>query len=158
MRSPCRSGRRSPRERQAVSEPAGACVFCDLIASGDAAWVTRGRDAVAFLPLPTSSLAPGHTLVVPRKHCSSVFDATSDVLLATSVLTQQVAGAMQRGLAATGVVVLNASGPHSGQSVDHLHFHVVPCWPDDEADFWPRDHSGHPPIGNVHQVLARELA
>jgi histidine triad (HIT) family protein len=141
-----------------VSEHVVGCVFCDLIASGDAAWVTRGRDAVAFLPLPESTLAPGHTLVVPRKHCSSVFDATADVLLATSVLTQRVAGAMQRALAATGVVVLNASGPHSGQSVDHLHFHVVPCWPDDEADFWPRDRSVHTLIGNVHQVLARELA
>jgi histidine triad (HIT) family protein len=141
-----------------VSERRAACVFCDLIASGDAAWVARGRDAVAFLPLPDSALAPGHTLVVPRTHCSSVFDASADVLLATSVMTQRVAGAMHRGLAATGVVVLNASGPHSGQSVDHLHFHVVPCWPDDEADFWPRDRSGHPPIWNVHRVLARELA
>ncbi|MDX6317814.1 MAG: histidine triad family protein [Nocardioidaceae bacterium] len=135
-----------------------ACVFCDLMATGDANWVTRGRDAVAFLPLPDSALAPGHTLVVPRRHCSSVLDATADVLLATTLLTQRVAGAMQRGLAATGVVVLNASGPHSGQSVDHLHFHVVPCWPDDDADFWPRDRSAHPPIGDVHQVLARALA
>ena len=141
-----------------MSEHLTGCVFCDLIASGDADWVTRGRDAVAFLPLPDSALAPGHTLVVPRRHCSSVLDATADVLLATSLLTQRVAGAMQRGLAATGVVVLNASGPHSGQSVDHLHFHVVPCWPDDDADFWPRDRSAHPAIGDVHHVLARELA
>jgi histidine triad (HIT) family protein len=141
-----------------VSEHLVGCVFCDPIASGDADWVTRGSDAVAFLPLPDSALAPGHTLVVPRRHCSSVLDATADVLLATSLLTQQVAGAMQRGLAATGVVILNASGPHSGQSVDHLHFHVVPRWPDDDADLWPRDRSAHPPIGDVHRVLARELA
>jgi histidine triad (HIT) family protein len=141
-----------------VSGRVVGCVFCDLMATGDAAWVTRGRDAVAFLPLPDSALAPGHTLVVPRRHCSSVLDATADVLMATSLLTQRVAGAMQRGLAATGVVVLNASGPHSGQSVDHLHFHVVPCWPDDDADFWPRDRSAHPPIGDVHHVLARALA
>jgi histidine triad (HIT) family protein len=140
-----------------VSGHVVGCVFCDLIASGDAAWVTRGRDAVAFLPLPDGALAPGHTLVVPRTHCSGVLDATADVPLATSLLTQQVARVMQRGLAATGVVVLNASGPHSGRSVDHLHFHVVPCWPDDDADFWPRDRSSHPPIGDVHRLLAQEL-
>ncbi len=64
---------------------------------------------------------------------------------------------MTRGLHATGVVVLNASGPHSGQSVDHLHYHVVPCWPEDGAEFWPSERSTHPPIKNVHEVLAREL-
>jgi histidine triad (HIT) family protein len=133
------------------------CVFCDLLASGDALWVARGRDAVAFLPLPASALAPGHTLVVPRKHCRGFFDAGADVLSATSLMTQRVARAMRRALGATGVVVLNASGPHSGQSVDHLHFHVVPCWPDDDATFWPRDRSAHPPIENVHEVLARDF-
>jgi histidine triad (HIT) family protein len=35
------------------------------------------------------------------------------------------------------VCVLNASGPGSGQSVAHLHFHVVPHWEDDEYFAWP---------------------
>jgi histidine triad (HIT) family protein len=86
-----------------------------------------------------------------------VLDASRDALIATSLLTQRVARAMTRALKATGVVVLNASGSHSGQSVDHLHFHVVPCWPDDGAVFWPGDRSTHAPIDKVHTVLAREL-
>lgn len=51
------------------------CVFCDLMTSGEARWVARHEDAVAFLPLADALLAPGHTLVVPRTHCVGVLDA-----------------------------------------------------------------------------------
>jgi histidine triad (HIT) family protein len=133
------------------------CVFCALMVAGDARWVHRGEDAVAFLPLPGSALAPGHTLVVPRAHCVGVLDAPADVLAATMALVQQVSQAMTRALDATGVVLLNASGPHSGQSVDHLHVHVVPRWPDDDADLWPADRSQHAEIPDVHEVLAAQI-
>ena len=133
------------------------CVFCGLLVSGDARWVAQERDAVAFLPLPETALAPGHTLVVPRDHCVGVLDADPETLVATTLLAQRVARAMTTALGATGVVLLNASGPHSGQSVRHLHLHVVPCWPDDGAVFWPAERSAHPPIDEVHDVLSREL-
>lgn len=133
------------------------CVFCRLILDGTARWVVREGEAVAFLPRPGGELAPGHTLVVPRQHCVGVLDATTEDLTATALLVQRVGHAMTHALGATGVVVLNASGPHSGQSVDHLHFHVVPCWPDDEATFWPADHSRHQLDGDAHVLLARAL-
>ena len=139
-----------------MNEP--PCVFCGLMSSGAARWVAQHDKAVAFLPLPDSALAPGHTLVVSREHFVGVLDASPAALGATTELVQEVAQAMIRALGATGVVVLNASGPSSGQSVDHLHFHVVPCWPDDGAEFWPGDRSAHPDIPEVHQLLAAHLA
>ena len=48
---------------------------------------------------------------------------------------QRVAVAMTRTLDASGVVLLNASGPHSGQSVPHLHVHVHPAWGLEAFDF-----------------------
>jgi len=141
-----------------VTQPDDQCIFCSLLVRGDTRWVSQERDAVAFLPLPDTALAPGHTLVVPRAHVVGVLDASRDALIATTLLTQRVARAMTDALHATGVVVLNASGPHSGQSVNHLHFHVVPCWPDDGAVFWPSERSTHPPVEDVHHVLARALS
>jgi len=137
-----------------IDEP---CVFCGLMRTGAARWVAKQNQAVAFLPLPESALAPGHTLVVSRAHCVGVFDAPPEALGAVIALVQQVAQAMLRTIDATGVVVLNASGSYSGQSVDHLHFHVVPCWPDDEAELWPADRSAHPDIPGVHERLASHL-
>ena len=130
------------------------CVFCELMSSGDGRWVAREDDAVAFMPLPDSSLAPGHTLVVPRQHFIGVQDTDPAALHATVDLVQRVSRAMSFALGASGVVVLNASGPYSGQSVAHLHFHVVPCWADDQALFWPGDRSTHVIQGEPHHLLA----
>lgn len=133
-------------------------MFCGLLASGEVRWVARDDPgAVAFGPLPDSELAPGHTLVVTRAHVVGVLDAAPADLAAAFALVQRVGRAMVDALAATGVVVLNASGPHSGQSVAHLHFHVVPCWPDDETTLWPSDRSAHRVNGVPHELLAAAL-
>ncbi len=126
------SNRRTSRASEGV-----ACAFCDLLAAGSATWIALEADAVAFAPLASGMLAPGHTLVVARRHCGGVYDAGQRELSATVNLIRRVSRAMMEQLGATGVNALNASGPGSGQSVPHLHFHVVPRWPDDGADMWP---------------------
>lgn len=138
--------------------PAGdACVFCELLTTGDARWVAEESEVVAFLPLDADALAPGHTLVVPRAHHVGVLDTPAALLGLTMELVQRVGLAMQDALGASGVVVLNASGPHSGQSVGHLHLHVVPCWPGDKASFWPADRSAKRVDGEVHKLIAQQL-
>ncbi|MEQ4607942.1 HIT domain-containing protein [Streptomyces cavourensis] len=97
--------------------------------------------ASAFAPL--NPLAPGHTLVIPTAHWADIFDVPPEDLAHTTALVQQVAAAMRTALKAKGVNVLSASGPGSEQSVPHLHFHVVPRWPDDAFSTWPTQRSRH---------------
>jgi histidine triad (HIT) family protein len=138
------------------AEPAEDCVFCDLIEHDDqgTVWVEREPDAVAFRPLPESELAPGHTLVVPREHATGLLDVAPDALRATTLLAQRVARAMRAAPGATGVVVLSATGADAGQSVPHLHLHVVPCWPDDGVLRWPEQRSAHVVDGDPSAMLA----
>ncbi|MEV0583965.1 HIT family protein [Nonomuraea sp. NPDC050310] len=117
------------------------CVFCDLLHRDTARWVARTPEACAFAPL--DSIAPGHTLVIPVAHHADLFDIPAPALAATMALTQQVAHAMRTRLGASGVNLLHASGPGSEQSVFHLHFHVIPRWPDDGFSTWPTARSGH---------------
>ncbi|MER7837776.1 HIT domain-containing protein [Streptomyces sp. NPDC096040] len=112
--------------------------------------------ACAFSPL--DPLAPGHTLVVPTRHYGDVFDTPHDVLTTTMELVQRVAGAMKTALGASGVNILNASGPGSEQSVPHLHFHVVPRWLDDGISTWPAGRSEHELAGDPDARLAEFLA
>nr|WP_294003725.1 HIT domain-containing protein [Streptomyces sp.] len=81
---------------------------------------------------------------MPTAHHADVFDTPTEVLTETVDLVQRLARAMRVGLKATGVNVLNASGPGSEQSVRHLHFHAVPRWPDDGISTWPTGQSRHP--------------
>jgi histidine triad (HIT) family protein len=132
-----------------------SCIFCRIIeGTAPAVWVEREEHAVAFAPLPDSALAPGHTLVVPVEHSPDLLRAGPLALSAVTGLAQRVARAMRGGLGATGVVVLQASGADAGQSVPHLHFHVVPCWPDDGTTHWPTRPSAHEFEGDPHAALA----
>jgi histidine triad (HIT) family protein len=55
------------------------------------------------------------------------------------------------------VNVLNASGPHSEQSVFHLHFHVVPRWSGDGFTTWLAERSRVEPIDDVEHRLSSGL-
>lgn len=90
---------------------------------------------------------------MPTAHSLLVLDAPPAGLAAAMTLVQRVGRAMQTALGATGIVVLNASGPDSGQNVAHLHFHVVPCWADDQVTFWPASHSRHQLADAPHALL-----
>jgi histidine triad (HIT) family protein len=134
------------------------CAFCELVTTGEARWVAREPDVVAFAPLPADEFAPGHTLVVPRRHAVGLHDADERDVVAVAVLVRRVSRAMVSALGATGVVVLNASGPNSGQTVGHLHVHVVPRWDDDEATLpWLRQRATRTLPAPAQQLLAAEL-
>jgi histidine triad (HIT) family protein len=134
------------------------CVFCQLLTdSPPVSWVAREVGAVAFLPLPKSALAPGHTLVAPTVHAVGIQDVETDSLRSTMSLAQRVSVAMRVALGATGVNVLNASGPGSEQSVPHLHFHVVPRWEGDGFSTWPQGRSARTLREEPEIALGRAL-
>jgi histidine triad (HIT) family protein len=135
-----------------------SCVFCELVSTGEARWVAQEPAAVAFAPLPADEFAPGHTLVVPRRHSVGLHDADESDVVAVAVLVRRISRAMISALDATGVVVLNASGPNSGQTVAHLHVHVVPRWDENEETLpWLRQRSTRTLPAPAHQLLAAEL-
>jgi len=99
------------------------CIFC-RIASGEipAARVAESDAAVAFRDL--NPQAPVHVLVVPRRHVASLADAAEgDELGALLLLAREVA--RLEGIADRGYRVVTNSGADAGQTVHHLHLHVL---------------------------------
>ena len=68
----------------------------------------------------------GHTLVIPKFDAESIFDLPPEALAATILATQRVARAVKKAFDAPGVMIAQLNGRGAGQSVFHIHFHVIP--------------------------------
>ena len=68
----------------------------------------------------------GHTLVVPKAASRNLLDADPAALAKAIAVVQTIARAAKAAFAADGVTVIQFNEPASGQTVFHLHFHVIP--------------------------------
>jgi len=101
------------------------CVFCD-IAEGraPATIVLEDPEVVAFRDL--NPQAPVHVLVIPRRHIGSAADLTeANDPLWGRMLRMAQSVAKQEGVAGRGYRLLTNIGRESGQTVEHLHLHVL---------------------------------
>lgn len=122
----------SPGSSSRLSE----CAFCRIIAGDLAAHlVTEDDDCLAFLGLRPA--AYGHTLVVPRKHVETLWDADTETAVAVMRSTQRVASLLRASLGPDGLTLRQNNGAASGQDVPHLHIHLVPRWHGDGPIGWP---------------------
>jgi histidine triad (HIT) family protein len=70
----------------------------------------------------------GHTLVIPKAPSRNIFDADPAVLARTIGTVQRVANAVRTALEPDGIRIAQFNEAPAGQSVFHLHFHVIPAY------------------------------
>ena len=70
--------------------------------------------------------ADGHTLVIPKAEAENILDVPEEVLAAVVLTTQRVARAVKKAFDAPGILIAQLNGRAAGQSVFHMHFHIVP--------------------------------
>ena len=104
-----------------------ACVFCDVAAGRASAHiVAEDERTMAFMDI--DPLVRGHVLVIPRVHGPELWSTTPEDGAALMRMTQRVAEAIQRAFVPDGVNLFHATGAAAGQTVFHVHLHVVPRW------------------------------
>jgi histidine triad (HIT) family protein len=74
----------------------------------------------------------GHTLVIPKAASRNLFDADPAVLAAAIAHVQRVAKAVHKAMNADGIRIAQFNEAPAGQSVFHLHFHVIPAYEGEE--------------------------
>lgn len=129
------------------------CPFCNLPDTR-----IRARNDLALATGDAYPVAPGHTLVIPVRHVGSFFDSTPaerEALLALLDLTKQQ---LQAEFGAAGYHIGINDGAAAGQTIAHLHLHLVPGYPGDrpdpragirwvmpeKADYWSRRDTADP--------------
>ena len=107
------------------SKMSSSCVFCKIVAKeAKATIVYRDEQATAFRDL--HPVAPTHILIVPNRHIESVGALEpEDEPLMGHLFTVARKLAEGEGIAQGGYRLITNTGPHGGQSVFHLHLHLI---------------------------------
>ncbi len=101
------------------------CLFCSIVAGAlKADLVYQDDSVVAFKDITPK--APVHLLIIPRKHVISVSDiAEADHALIGQIFQVAARLAREQGIADSGYRIVVNSGADAGQSVLHLHYHLL---------------------------------
>lgn len=114
------------------------CVFCTT----EYKTVSENNLALAFRD--KYPVVKGHTLIIPRRHCSDYFDLSQAELNAVHTLAHEVKKALQsEDSTITGFNIGFNAGEDAGQTIDHCHMHLIPRRSGDVEN----------PIGGVRNVI-----
>ena len=86
--------------------------------------VYEDEQVLAFMDIMPQ--ADGHTLVIPKSPAVTLLDLEPEAAAYTIQVVQKIAKAIEKGLDAKGIVLMQLSGTAAGQTVPHVHFHLIP--------------------------------
>ena len=97
------------------------------------------EDARALAFMDAMPQSEGHTLVIPKVQARNLFDIEPDALAELIKTTQKVARGVRKAFDPAGMRIIQFNEPAAGQTVFHIHFHIVPCYEGVELRFHARD-------------------
>lgn len=113
------------------------CIFCKL-ANGVFPTNSVYEDEDFNVIMDINPASKGHCLVICKEHYENALDATPEILSKAFVLAQKVANAVKKSFNCDGINILQNNGEAAGQTVFHLHIHVIPRWENDSIDLAPK--------------------
>ncbi|MDR1785118.1 MAG: HIT family protein [Spirochaetaceae bacterium] len=129
------------------------CIFCKIIA-GEIPSYRIYEDERVYAFLDVAEDADGHTLVVPKRHCSGLIDCDGESLADTVHAVQKLCAHYIRDCGFEGANVLNFTGECAGQTVFHLHFHIIPRKTGDGVYSFPRFKKCTRTLAEMQKILA----
>jgi len=118
--------------------------------------VLEAAEAVAFLDIHPVNV--GHVLLVTRAHFPSLAELPDDLAARAAALLPRLCRAIQAATGSDGLNVIVNSGRAAGQTIDHVHWHIIPRFLDDSVN-WPWPHSEYlgDELGQMQFRIEREL-
>jgi histidine triad (HIT) family protein len=100
-------------------------IFAKIL-RGEIPCVKVHEDDLTLAFMDVMPQAEGHTLVIPKEAAENLFDLSAEGAAALIVTTQKVARAVKKAMHVPGIYLMQLNGAEAGQSVFHVHFHIIP--------------------------------
>ena len=101
------------------------CIFCQIVNGEIPCFKVFENDRVlAFEDI--NPVSEGHTLVIPRKHASNIWEISDDDLAAIHLASRKISQALRKVLQPKGIALLQLNGRGVNQAVLHYHLHLMP--------------------------------
>lgn len=107
-----------------------SCPFCLIARHELPAEVIREDDEVMAL-LDLYPATTGHVLVIPKRHIENIYGLPADLGAKLMTAALGIAGAIKRQLSPDGLNLVQSNGSAGGQTIPHLHLHIVPRYHND---------------------------
>jgi len=111
------------------------CIFCKII-RGEIPSDKVYEDENVFVFLDIHPVNKGHTLIIPKKHSTNVYDIEAEDLSNVIKTAQKIAITLKQVLNMDGVNIHMNNEKSGGQAVFHTHIHVIPRYADDGLVHW----------------------
>ncbi len=121
-------------------DPNNPCLFCT-----DPQGVSLNNE-LAFSARDSYAVSPGHTLIIPRRHVASFFDLTPEEINACMTLITEERKLLDAEFNPDGYNIGVNVGPAAGQSIFHVHIHIIPRYQGDVEN----------PQGGVRHVIPKK--
>lgn len=108
------------------------CIFCEIVKGNIPSKKVYEDDEILAI-LDIAQTTRGHTLVMPKKHYTDIYEADPEVLKKLIVKVQELGKMICENLGAQGSNILVNTDEVAGQSVHHLHFHIIPRYSKDDS-------------------------
>lgn len=106
------------------------CIFCK-ITSGEIPSHTIYEDESFKVIFDISPATKGHAIIIPKNHAKNIFELSEEDASKIFVVAKKVASALNEVLQCDGFNILQNNGKVAGQTVFHLHVHLIPRYKDD---------------------------
>lgn len=115
------------------------------------------EDDVALAFMDVMPQSKGHTIVIPKKGSRNLLDADPEVLSATIMRVQFIANAVKTALSADGIRISQFNETSAGQTVFHLHFHVIPIYDGASLSAHSDKMADHNELSDLAETISSQL-
>jgi histidine triad (HIT) family protein len=133
------------------------CIFCKIVHGHiPAAKVLETFQAVAFLDI--HPVNPGHILILPKAHHAHLGELPDDLAAHVASFLPRLCRAVRAATGADGLNVIVNNGRSAGQTIDHVHWHIIPRFQDDAVNWpWPQGEYVGDELGQMQFRIEQEL-